>query len=502
MLYLVKQTKTNSMHSLRTLSFTGFLILCLLNSGCDPSNPSENLCNTSLAETLQIKRDFLQDKNTQYLRSLQDSEDLIDPDAISTPYPVMITENCQTVAPPCEVVVRIPTDPLERESIEKYLAQEGLIKIDSCCNMELWKRPDCQEQNSPINDELTSNGSDLSSGVGGVGYNRYVFGYTTPTGGTPTTKLDTTSSLIANPIMVAVLDTGVDGIHDSLLAYLYTPELTIGCQNDTVTRNYIDHKAKPLDDNGHGTHVSGIITHNLTQKDITNFKIINYKTHDENGIATLFDIICAMYQAKADSIDVINASWGFYGESAIFNTALDSLNKDSIIMVNSAGNDAKDIDSLQFHPTIMALNNPLLLSVGAYGLSGNINSNPQFFITDFTNWSSKYIDFGAFGDKVKSTWPGNDYSCLDGTSMAAPAVTAKVVELLLQGVSRNSIKANIPTVSNSNFLTKFKNGKLLTNYGYSWMQQCSEGKVPGPYKPPVVLDSIVLGDPRSNNQGR
>src|SRR5262249_10523641 len=103
--------------------------------------------------------------------------------------------------------------------------------------------------------------------------------------------------------MVAVVDTGVDALHPDLMGQVVNGFDFVN--NDTVA----------ADDNGHGTHVAGIIAAKVNDKNgiagVSRSKIYAVKVLDATGSGTLFDVAQGIRKA-ADypSVKVINISLG------------------------------------------------------------------------------------------------------------------------------------------------------------------------------------------------
>lgn len=150
-------------------------------------------------------------------------------------------------------------------------------------------------------------------------------------------------------IRVGILDTGFD--HESLdldqyrLAFQNRPQYTI--QPDFMGWNFVEDSNDPFDDHftKHGTKITGIL------KDAPDVSLIPLKTHDAQGVGTLFDILCALEYVMANNIHVVNASWSYYVENtprpvpgaprpqpALLDKYLAKLERRNILFVTAAGN--------------------------------------------------------------------------------------------------------------------------------------------------------------------
>jgi subtilisin family serine protease len=199
------------------------------------------------------------------------------------------------------------------------------------------------------------------------------------------------------PVLVAVLDTGVDASHPHLAG-------RIASGGYDFAFNDFD----PKDGDGHGTHVSGTIV-DLTPG-LTNIKILPVKVMDDKGRGTFLTMANGLRYAADKSARVINMSLGGpakYAESV--KEAVQYAVSKNVAVVVSAGNDA--IDANQMSPA----NISSAIVVAAFDSSDRPAS--------FTNYGST-VDVGAPGVSIKSSTPGNNYASWDGTSMAAPHITA------------------------------------------------------------------------------
>jgi len=200
-------------------------------------------------------------------------------------------------------------------------------------------------------------------------------------------------------VIIAVVDTGIDLDH---------PEF-----KDKLTEGYnvLKPNLPPMDDDGHGTHVSGIISANTNNQEgiagITWYnKIMPIKVLDQSGAGTLFDVAEGIYWATEHGAKVINLSLGNYAESKYLLDAVKYAYSKDVVLVAASGND--DIDELGYpaaYPEVIAV--AALDSLKAK--AGFSNFGP-------------YIDVSAPGVNIASTYPNNEYAAMSGTSMASPHV--------------------------------------------------------------------------------
>jgi subtilisin family serine protease len=133
-------------------------------------------------------------------------------------------------------------------------------------------------------------------------------------------------------VKVAVLDTGADVDHPDLW------------QNIAGGYNAMrGGKWKPYrDDNGHGTHITGIIAARMNDLGIVGVapqaSIVVVKVLDENGAGYVSDLINGLQWVYAEQIKLVNMSLGFSKGSVPLERAIQRLHRRGVIMVASAGN--------------------------------------------------------------------------------------------------------------------------------------------------------------------
>lgn len=201
-------------------------------------------------------------------------------------------------------------------------------------------------------------------------------------------------------IVVGIVDTGIDSDHpflsDRILDYSYT------CVADTVDAE---------DDNGHGTHVAGIVV----DATLGNVKLNAYKIADSEGDGTDYSVACGINQAVADGVDVINVSMGGNGPSAVLDKAVANATAAGVLVCVAAGNGNLDADNC-----VPASCN------GAFTVSAVDSSLVK---ASFSNYGD-CVDIAAPGVSIKSSCLAGTYVFKSGTSMATPFVAAAAALLL------------------------------------------------------------------------
>jgi subtilisin family serine protease len=133
-------------------------------------------------------------------------------------------------------------------------------------------------------------------------------------------------------VMVAILDTGIDMNHPDLSKNIKGGYNALAGQD---SRNY-------QDDNGHGTHMAGIIAARMNRLGVVGAayqaKIVAVKVLDQYGGGHLSDLINGLGWIRTNKINVINMSLGFSEDSLLLAQAIERLYEAGVIMVASAGN--------------------------------------------------------------------------------------------------------------------------------------------------------------------
>lgn len=217
----------------------------------------------------------------------------------------------------------------------------------------------------------------------------------------------------ADTIKVAIIDTGI---------YLTHPDLAANIKGQY---NAINPRKTANDDNGHGTHVAGIVAAINNTLGVVGVapdaNLYAIKVLDARGSGTLANLIKGINYAISIDVDVINMSLGFGSATEAQLLPLHAVIQDAveanITVVAAAGND----------PTIQTSlpgRYPEVLSVAA------ISQTLQ--LASFNSIGK--IDFTAPGVSIYSTYK-KSYATLSGTSMATPHVTGAVALILARSSS-------------------------------------------------------------------
>ena len=243
--------------------------------------------------------------------------------------------------------------------------------------------------------------------------------------------------------VVAVIDTGVDFTHKDLVSNMWInyAELSGIPGVDDDGNGYIDDiygadvtasgtkSGNPMDDNGHGTHVAGIVAMAANNDGGVGLaygaKIMAVKAGQSTGTFASSDIAKAILYAHMMGADVINMSFGGTGKSYLVESALENAFADCVL-VASAGNDG--LPTTDADPSLYPKRADIYPAAYSYVI-GVMATDSAGNLAGFSNWdyfpgANAEYELTAPGVGIYSTLPGNRYAEWNGTSMAAPFVSA------------------------------------------------------------------------------
>lgn len=232
-------------------------------------------------------------------------------------------------------------------------------------------------------------------------------------------------------VVIAVLDSGVEYTHADLRNNIWTrpasvnpyQDVDLGTIDDVHGYNALGNDGDPLDDNGHGTNLAGIIGAECGNS--VGICGVNWKTQimplkfiNAGGFGYVADALEAINYAidrrhAGVNIRVINAGWGLTEHSRALEDVIRKTYEAGILFVAAAGSSNTNIDLRPHYPAGYGIGN--IISVAATGR----NDAPAAF----SNYGLKSVDLAAPGQDILATGLGNDYEQRSGTSLAAAIVT-------------------------------------------------------------------------------
>lgn len=222
--------------------------------------------------------------------------------------------------------------------------------------------------------------------------------------------------------------------------------------------NDVSGPSEDMEDVKHGTHVAGIIAakrnNNIGINGVANNVRIMVLRAVPDGDEYDKDIALSIRYAVDNGAKIINTSFGKYfsPNSEWVIDAIKYADEKDVLIVNAAGNESIDLDKTAVYPNDQFPDAPTeiadnVLTVGA--LNYEYGSG---LVAGFSNFGKTNVDVFAPGVKIYSTVPNNKYDFMQGTSMAAPAVTgvAAIIRSLYPKLSAEEVKqiimeSGIPT---------------------------------------------------------
>ncbi len=244
------------------------------------------------------------------------------------------------------------------------------------------------------------------------------------------------TNAIQEDIVIAIVDSGVDDTHPDLQDQMWLNEL------GQHGFDFVDIDTEPMDIDGHGTHVAGLIgaraNNNVGTTGVmgTHVRLMAIRSLSAAGgviSGTIDGIVNGIQYAVDNGAQVINLSLGGYTSNATLRRALEVAIGQNVLIVAAAGNDNIDIGSgvdTFFSPAGYAKDLPGVISVASLDSSSRL-------LSSFSNYSSSSVEIAAPGSEdsqdrdfgLLSTFPvamspgaSNAYQRFSGTSMAAPVV--------------------------------------------------------------------------------
>jgi type VII secretion-associated serine protease mycosin len=211
-------------------------------------------------------------------------------------------------------------------------------------------------------------------------------------------------------VVVAVIDTGVDGAHPDLEGNVLTGYDAI---EDTEGGDY--------DGNGHGTHVAGTVAAIAGNGEgiagiAPDAKVLPVRVLDADGSGFSSDTAEGIVWAVDNGAQIINLSLGASTPTAAEKAAVAYAREHGVTVVAAAGNERQE-------------GSPVSYPAAYDGVVAVAATDSRDKVGSYSN-RGDYVDVSAPGSGIVSTYPaeltedGEAYASLNGTSMAAPHVAA------------------------------------------------------------------------------
>lgn len=214
------------------------------------------------------------------------------------------------------------------------------------------------------------------------------------------------SNYTGKGIKIALLDTGIDYKH---------PELA---PNYKGGYDFINGDDDPMDDNGHGTHVAGILAAARNGNGVVgaapDAEIYAIKVSDARGKGSFSGLVKGIDWSIKNGMDIVTMSiTGKGGSKALAKAVETAYNQHGLVLVAAVGNGSGDV----LYPAAY----PQVVGVGSVTRD---NTKSSFSLT------GSEVELVAPGSGIKSTAIGGGYRLSSGTSMATPLVTGALALLL------------------------------------------------------------------------
>lgn len=251
-------------------------------------------------------------------------------------------------------------------------------------------------------------------------------------------------------VNIAVIDTGISPHSDLRVSGGYST---------------IDSTTEWTDDNGHGTHVAGIISSERNDFGVVGVapgaNIYSVKALDSDGEGTLDDLLEAIEWSIQNEMDIINLSLGTNYESSTLQTVIDKAYNAGILIVGASGNDSEG--------------NSVLYPAKYENVIGVSAVDENFNITSFSSTGTE-VEFSAPGVNVVSTFLGESYGKANGTSQASPHVTGMLALLKQKNPELTSVELRTELV---NYVQDLGEPGRDLFYGHGFVNFNPDVKAPG-----------------------
>jgi len=200
--------------------------------------------------------------------------------------------------------------------------------------------------------------------------------------------------------VVAVVDSGINYDQEDLTDNMWNGGLTFPKHGF----DFVDNDNDPMDLNGHGTHVAGII--GATGNNAIGVTGVCWKASimavrvlDAQGVGTTATLEQGINFAVNNGAKVINMSIGGAGGfDPLFSAAITNAQAKDVVVIVAAGNETNDNDVIGNARYPCNFTQPNLICVAAL--------DQNYALASFSNWGATSVDVGAPGTNILSAWAG------------------------------------------------------------------------------------------------
>lgn len=289
----------------------------------------------------------------------------------------------------------------------------------------------------------------------------------------------------SSSIIVGVIDSGVQYNHPDLADNIWTNSAEIpnngidddnnGYVDDFYGYDFDNDDNDPQDDNGHGTHVAGIIGAQGNNSSgvagvgwdasLMSLKVI--------GTGSNADVARAIDYATENGAKITNNSYGYAGNnvggSQAISDAIGRAKDAGVLYIVAAGNSrsgipASDVDgNFNSWPAEYSKVHDNVITVAAIDSDGSFAS--------YSHWGDESVQIAAPGTQIASTYTNSGYVYLSGTSMAAPHVAGAAALLWAEDPSLDylEIKDAILNTARPEHLDRVGQGVLDLGAAMDWI---------------------------------
>lgn len=226
----------------------------------------------------------------------------------------------------------------------------------------------------------------------------------------------------SSSVIIAIVDTGVELTHEDLAAKIRTD----------IDWDFVSNDATAQDDNGHGTHMAGIaaaVTNNA--KGIAgvcpNCSILPVRVLNASGSGTLSALASGIQYAADKGAKVINLSVGGSSGSTTLSNAVNYAYSKGAILSCAAGSSGTTSPN---YPAYYSN----CIAVGATDQNDNI--------TSFSSYGS-WLDTCAPGVNILSTYRGNTYTSISGSSTSTAHVSGAAGLYFSKGYTQSQVRTRL-----------------------------------------------------------